>query len=74
MVSCYKLGVIHTLYHRADTVIGNTDNIQKEKENIQTALHKCGYPQWAFQNAEKKTVTNTDSQKGRKQSTQSIRT
>ncbi len=32
-------------------------------------LHKCGYPRWAFQKAEKKTVTNTDSQKGQKQST-----
>ena len=54
---------------RADTVISNTDNIRNEKENIQTALHKCRYPRWAFQKAEKTIVTNTDSQKGRKQFT-----
>ncbi len=65
----HKLDVIRTLYHRADTAIRNTDNIRKEKENIQIVLHKCGCPRWAFQKAGKKTVTNTDSQKEWKQST-----
>ncbi len=58
-------GVIRTLYHRANKIVSNTDNIRKEKENIQTVLHNCGYPRWAgwFQKAKKK-ISNTDTQKG----------
>ena len=44
----HKLGVIRTLYHRADTVITDSDDTTAEKEHINNALVKCGYPKWAF--------------------------
>ena len=44
----HKLGVIQTLFHRAESVITDPDSVSKEKDHIEQALEKCGYPQWAF--------------------------
>ena len=56
-----KLGVIRTLFYRANTIISDPVQIDKEKEHITSALHKCGYPNWAFHKAAK---THEDTQKG----------
>ncbi|XP_072030175.1 uncharacterized protein [Amphiura filiformis] len=47
----HKLGVIRTLYHRADTIISEESDVQKEKDHIRSALQQCGYPDWAFEKA-----------------------
>ncbi|XP_072017038.1 uncharacterized protein [Amphiura filiformis] len=44
----HKLGVIHTLFHRAETVISDQVDCDEEKLHITEALSKCGYPKWAF--------------------------
>ena len=50
----HKLGVIHTLFHRADTVVTDPEAIDQEKDFISNALSKCGYPKWAFDKVKKK--------------------
>ena len=40
----HKRGVVRTLLHRADHVV--TDEEEKEKEHVRQALAKCGYPRW----------------------------
>ena len=45
----HKLGVIRTLYHRADTIVTDPEDRKAEKEHIKKALSVCGYPEWAFQ-------------------------
>ena len=47
----HKLGVIRTLFHRANTTVTEEHEIKKEKDHITSALHKCGYPSWAFKKA-----------------------
>ena len=44
----HKLGVIRTLYHRADTVVTDDLDRQEEKSHVNSALAKCGYPKWAL--------------------------
>ena len=51
----HKLGVIRTLFHRAETVITDPLTVKKEKEHITKALSKCGYPRWAFNKRQKPT-------------------
>ncbi|KAI8512320.1 hypothetical protein Bbelb_089590 [Branchiostoma belcheri] len=47
----HKLGVIRTLFHRADTIITNPHDREAEKEHITQALLNCGYPKWAVSKA-----------------------
>ena len=47
----HKLGVIHTLQYRADTIVSDTAEVEKGKGHIKGALKKCGYPGWAFHKA-----------------------
>ncbi|XP_072042909.1 uncharacterized protein [Amphiura filiformis] len=50
----HKLGVIRTLHYRAETIISEEINIPHEKDHIDGALRKCGYPDWAFEQAKRK--------------------
>ncbi|XP_068684969.1 uncharacterized protein [Montipora foliosa] len=58
----HKLGVISTLEHRANVVISETAEREKEKAHIKSSLRKCGYPEWAFQKAggRNRQTNNTD--------------
>ncbi|XP_072015061.1 uncharacterized protein [Amphiura filiformis] len=57
----HKLGVIRTLYHRADTVVTNLQDREDEKAHVNNALVKCGYPKWALDKAtEPKTHKTSD--------------
>ena len=56
----HKLGVIRTLFYRADTIISENKDIEEEKKHIKVALDKCGYPGWSFHKAKK---TKEDTQK-----------
>lgn len=49
----HKLGVIRTLHYRADTIISDQSDIPSEKDHIEGALKRCGYPNWAFEKAKK---------------------
>ena len=55
----HKLGVIRTLYHRAETIISNQDDVAPEKDHVKGALHKCGYPNWAFEQAKRTKADKT---------------
>ena len=61
----HKLGVIQTLFHRAESVITDPVAVVEEKNHITQALAKCGYPKWAFNRInnpkEDKTNINKDS-------------
>ncbi|KAI8497357.1 hypothetical protein Bbelb_246630 [Branchiostoma belcheri] len=56
----HKLGVIRTLFHRAETIITDSQDLEEEKAHISQALRKCGYPTWALDkaNSPKPTVGN----------------
>jgi len=46
-----KLGVIRTLFNRADTIVTSVEDKSKEQEHLRTALSKCGYKPWTFNKA-----------------------
>ena len=47
----HKLGVIRTLFHRANTIPSSEDAKEQEREHLQKALNLCGYRNWTFQKA-----------------------
>ncbi|XP_072028313.1 uncharacterized protein [Amphiura filiformis] len=47
----HKLGVIRTLFHRADTIPSSEKAKEKEREHLQKALNLCGYRDWTFHKA-----------------------
>ena len=51
-----KLGVVHTLFNRCDTVVSDPKDREDETTTISTALSQCGYPRWTFK---RKNKTNT---------------
>ena len=58
--------VIGTLQHRAQTICSNPQLLQKEQQNVESALEKCKCPTWALnkikikakKQATKKATTN----------------
>ncbi|XP_072028434.1 uncharacterized protein [Amphiura filiformis] len=50
----HKLGVIRTLHYRAETIISEEINVPHENDHIDGVLRKCGYPDWAFEQAKRK--------------------
>ncbi len=62
----HKMSVVHTLLHRAETIVTNDEEKTKEKDKIRTALTRCGYPEWTIkrgthtiENQKKKEKSNT---------------
>ncbi len=49
----HKLGVVRTLCNRANSIVTNDTEKQKEYNHIKTALGKCGYGEWTFNKANK---------------------
>ena len=43
----HKLAVIRTLLERSDSIVTEEDRKQEE-DHVRTALHTCGYPDWAI--------------------------
>ena len=43
-----KLGIVHTLMSRAETIIEDLALLNTEKQKIRDALQVCGYPEWAL--------------------------
>ena len=48
-----KLGVVHTLFNRCDTVVSDPKDREDETTTISTALSQCGYPRWTFKRKNK---------------------
>ncbi|XP_072022377.1 uncharacterized protein [Amphiura filiformis] len=46
-----KLGVVNTLYHRADTIITKDSDKINEHQHLRHALKTCGYKDWAIDKA-----------------------
>ena len=44
----HKLAVIRTLLERDDSIVTKEEDRKQEEEHIRTALHTCGYPDWAI--------------------------
>ena len=44
----HKLAVIRTLLERSDSIVTEEEDRKQEEEHIRTALHTCGYPDWAI--------------------------
>ena len=49
-----KFSVIHTLFHRAQSVCSNPELLQKEKIHLRNALTQCTYPKWALDKVERR--------------------
>jgi len=47
----HKLSVIKTLFHRAETIVTEEEDLKLEKGHITKALKNCGYPKVAFKKA-----------------------
>lgn len=50
----HKLGVIYTLFNRCKEIVTEEEDRKEEEERICTALRKCGYPRWSFQQVKHK--------------------
>ena len=62
----HKYSVVRTLYHRADTIVTDTEEKSAEKHLIDKSLTTCGYPNWAIKTAIKpRTRNNTNADKPR---------
>ena len=44
----HKLGVIRTLYNRAETIVTTSEDRAAELDHVDKALTQCGYPKWAL--------------------------
>ena len=58
----HKLGVIRTLFHRADNIPSTEESKSREREHLKSALKICGYQNWTFEKALKpreKSVTTS---------------
>ena len=44
----HTLAVIRTLLERSDSIVTEEEDRKQEEEHIRTALHTCGYPDWAI--------------------------
>ena len=47
----HKLGVIRTLFHRADNIPSTEESKSREREHLKSALKICGYQNWTFEKA-----------------------
>ena len=56
-----KYSVISTLFHRAKEVWSSNQHLVKEQDHIKQALTTCGYPRWALNRAQKKTMSHKQS-------------
>ena len=58
-----KLGVIRTLFDRANTLTSTAEDKATEILNIKTALRACNYPDWSFEKVERKMRESKDKTK-----------
>ncbi|XP_072017480.1 uncharacterized protein [Amphiura filiformis] len=54
-----KLGVVNTLFHRADSIITKDSDKITEYQHLRKALGNCGYQDWAINKALNKDNTKT---------------
>ena len=44
----HKLGVIRTLFHRADNIPSTEESKSHEREHLKLTLKICGYQNWCY--------------------------
>ncbi|XP_072025387.1 uncharacterized protein [Amphiura filiformis] len=52
----HKLGVVHTLLDRMNSIVTEEEDRKQEEEKIKQALGRCGYPGWTFKQVKEKMV------------------
>ena len=52
----HTLAVIRTLLERSDSIVTEEEDRKQEEEHIRTALHTCGYPDWAIRRSKSKST------------------
>ena len=55
-----KLGIVSTFQHRIDTIITKEEDKTKEQQEVAKSLKRCGYPDWALKNNNKRTSQKKD--------------
>ena len=45
----HKMLVVHTLLHRAETVVSELDDVREEANHVKKVLTVNGYKKWSFQ-------------------------
>ena len=55
-----KMGVIHPLLDRCETLATEEEDKRKEREHIEEALTRCGYPQWTVSTVQRKMKTKKE--------------
>ena len=55
----HKLGVIRTLYNRAESIVTTAEDRVEELNHVDNALTQCGYPKWALKKFRDKLSTPT---------------
>ena len=55
-----KLGVIRTLFDRANALITDPKDLEEEINNIKQALRLCNYPEWSFTKVEHQVKTTRE--------------
>ncbi|XP_033108664.1 uncharacterized protein LOC117110160 [Anneissia japonica] len=59
----HKLGVINTLYYRANSLVTKEEDKIHECLHIDQALNRCGYPNWAINRATRRHKGKVDYQR-----------
>ena len=61
-----KLGVVRTLFDRANALISTEEDRREEIENVKKALRVCKYPNWAFKKVERQMKDAKEKTSGKK--------
>jgi len=69
----HKLGVIRTLFRRADTISSNETLKQAEHQHLKSALGTCGYRDWTFHKAHARSQPPKDSTQQDKQDSDKVK-
>ena len=74
----HKLAVIQTLLERSDGIVTEEEDRKLEEEHIRTALHTCGYLDWAIKRVKdqmnrKKAIRKDKSKKDKAQAKKKIK-
>ena len=62
-----KIGVVHTLLNRCETITSEKEDREKEKEHLKAALQQCGYPAWSMIENKSEKVTDKKKKKTEQQ-------
>ena len=65
----HKLGVVHTLLDRMNSVVTEDEDKELEEEKIRSAFSRCGYPKWTFTQVKEQMANKQVKRKNKKKDT-----